>query len=152
MGTAVRSPGRLGFQRFGGGIYALSSSQISMRQEDAEARDVIAGPANASEGDSAAVFLNNAFADPQAQAGALGGFGGEEGLEEVPGMFGIDADAGVDRRRRRCPPGGPPGEKTPKTCRRSLPPSGMACIALPIRFRKTCFSSTGKPWTMPRLL
>ena len=32
---------------------------------------------------------------------------------------------------------------------RSLPPSGIAWIALPIRLRNTCLSSTGKPWTIP---
>ena len=47
-------------------------------------------------GEGAIVFLHDALADPEAEAGALGGFGGEEGLEETPDIVGMNADAGVD--------------------------------------------------------
>src|ERR1035438_6415354 len=50
----------------------------------------------AAEANGAFVFLNDAFADPETEAGALGGLGGEERLEEAYGVFAANAVAGVD--------------------------------------------------------
>src|SRR3954447_9674193 len=95
-GTAARSRRGLGgLERFRRHIDMLGSPQGSMRQEDLKAGDVPAGSAKTLEGNSAPVFLNDAFADPQSETGALCRLGGEERLEEVPGVFGIDANAGV---------------------------------------------------------
>ena len=66
-----------------------------MRQKNLEASDVSIGSAKTPEGDAASVFLNDALADPQPKASAFCRFGGEEGFKEVPGVFGIDANAGV---------------------------------------------------------
>src|SRR5581483_8334308 len=63
--------------------------------KDPETGDIFAGPANAPEGYIAAVFLDNAFADPEPKSCAFGGLGGEEGLKQMAGVLGIDAHAGI---------------------------------------------------------
>jgi hypothetical protein len=47
-------------------------------------------------GETAVIFLHDSLADPESQAGALGGFGAEEGLEQSLRIFGADADPGIE--------------------------------------------------------
>ena len=49
------------------------------------------GGVQAAEADRAFVLLHDAFADPEAEAGALRRFRSEKGLEEVPGVLGANA-------------------------------------------------------------
>lgn len=51
------------------------------RQENPEAGHVSARAVQSAADQIAVVFLHDTLADPQAQAGALGGFGGKERLE-----------------------------------------------------------------------
>ena len=85
-------------QRFGGCIDRIRSAEIGMGQKNLKASDVSAGIAKAPEGDTSTIFLNDSLADPQSEPGALRRLGSEERLEEVPGVLGIDADAGVAHR------------------------------------------------------
>src|SRR5689334_2428054 len=94
--TACCSPGRFtNLQEFGrhGGL--TGGAKVRVGQKDMEAGDVFVVPANTSEDDASAVFLDDALADPQAESSALCRLGGEEGFEEVPGVLGIDADSGI---------------------------------------------------------
>src|ERR1700733_14009695 len=88
-GADVRRRGFLIFGRFRGGGFAR-------RQKDAETGAGTRAGAEAAEVDAAFVLLHDAFADPEAEAGALGRLRSEKGLEEVPGVFGADAAAGID--------------------------------------------------------
>ena len=97
--------------------------------------------------DLAGVFLDDAVAYREAQAGAAsGGFGGEEGIEDARQIFARNARARVGRLRFR-----------PSRCSRtlrtsSMPPEGMASRAFMKRFRKTCCRRLLEPSTGGRSL
>ena len=69
-----------------------------------EAEDSAAGGAGsgvpAADLQGAVVALHDFERDPEAEAGAGGAFGGEEGLEDALEVFGFDTDAGVGDRDR----------------------------------------------------
>src|ERR1700759_2639947 len=96
LAMAGCSPRGLGnFHRFGRRIHGICGSQVGVWQKDLKAGEAFACSAETSEGDVSSILLNDSLADPQSKPRTLCGFGGEEGLKEVPGMLGIDADAGV---------------------------------------------------------
>src|SRR6202044_952857 len=64
-------------------------------QEDAKTGAGSARGVNAAEADGAFVLLNDAFADPEAKASALGGLGGEKRLKEAPRIFVANTVSGV---------------------------------------------------------
>ena len=66
------------------------------RQKDAEAGDIAACAAKRAVCDAALVFLHDASADPETEPRALGGFGTEEGLEELTRIFRLNADASIN--------------------------------------------------------
>src|SRR5579862_2520983 len=65
------------------------------RDVDAETGRGFSLRRDAAESDGAVVFLHDALADPEAESSSLRGLGGEEGLEEMPGVFCLDSGAGV---------------------------------------------------------
>src|SRR5260370_20204958 len=65
-------------------------------EKNLETGNAARGISETSEGDSAAVFLHDSFADPKAEAGALGGFGAEERLEKALGIFRSYPDSGIE--------------------------------------------------------
>ena len=55
----------------------------------------VRGVGTAADADRAVVLADDLLADPEAEAGAGGFFGGEEGLEDVAAGFLRDAAAGI---------------------------------------------------------
>src|SRR6185437_4911534 len=81
--------------RHGNGNRLLIFLEVHVRQEDLETCDIAACAREGPEADCPAIFLDNAFADPETQTRTFGGFSGEERFEEVLCMFWIDAGAGI---------------------------------------------------------
>src|SRR6185437_3263497 len=69
--------------------------EFRVRQEDTEASGIVTSKRKCPEADGPAILLDNAFADPQTQTRALGGFRGEERLEETLCILWTNADAGI---------------------------------------------------------
>ena len=67
------------------------SSRVGPRDKDGKASGAPAGVVYAAEPDRALVFGNDSLADPQSQAGSLGGFGGEKRLKQTLGIFRLDS-------------------------------------------------------------
>lgn len=73
----------------------LNFLKVYVRQRDLKAGNLAVCKREGSEADRAAIFLNDPFADPKTQPGALGGLCGEERFEEVLCVFWLDACARI---------------------------------------------------------
>ena len=77
------------------GFWGFGIRSLCAGEEDGDGGAVGGGIGVALDGDGTAVFFDEAFADPEAEAGALLSLGGEEGLKELgEGGFG-DAGTGI---------------------------------------------------------
>ena len=83
-------------RQFGFGLLRFCGVCAGYREKNLETGDAARAMSEASESDSAAVFLHDAFAYPKAEAGALGGFGAEEWLEKALGIFRYYPDSGSE--------------------------------------------------------
>ena len=82
--------------QLGFGLLRSCGVRAGDRQKNFETRDAARGISETSEGDSAAVFLHDASADPKTEAGALGGFSAEEWLEKALGIFRSYSDPSIE--------------------------------------------------------
>src|SRR5271165_6376836 len=86
-GASVGSARRVG----GGGSCFQGAGRRVLGQKHAEAGCVTSRRPDAAEVNCPIVLLNNSFADPQTQPGALGRLGTEERLKQLFRRLGVDA-------------------------------------------------------------